>query len=152
MAVAGRTLEVLVHQHRQVLGNCVTEDRAEDADIEAPAISHTHHCLGSELISNSHTWSKGFVSVVDIAVGSEGAFAGDPDRTIGQIGKTALIFPVNRLGEVDLPPQAVVEGQLRSDPPCILTIEEETFLPLRCINAGTHVTVKAGYIAQQEGS
>src|SRR5207244_11951049 len=102
--------------------------------------------------STDAAWINCFVSVFDIALGSEGALAGEPDRTIGQIGKTALIFAISRLGEVDLPPQAVVEGQLRSDPPCILTIEEETFLPLRCINAGTHVTVKAGYIAQQEGS
>ena len=50
-------------------------------------------------------------------------------------------FGVDRLREVDLPTQPVVEGQLRREAPGVLSVEEPALLPLGRIVSGRQIGV-----------
>ena len=114
--VDGGGIDVLLQQHRQVLSNGVAEIRAEHADVVAAAITHADYGLGSELVGNAQPRSKSPERIINVAIGADISKACDTNGTgsvqVVDIGEAAVSFTVNGLGEVNLPAQAIVDGEL----------------------------------------
>ena len=130
----------------------MTEVGAEDADVEAAAIAEANDGLGIELVSDTDARRERLVGIVDIAVESDVAVAGDADDALVEVGETALALTVDVFGIVDFPAQAVVKGQLGADAPGVLTVEEPALLALSCVQAGADETLEFVYVAEQEGA
>ena len=143
--VTGR--KVLVNQHREVLSNRVAEEGTEHADVKAAPISHAHDRLGRDLVSNTQSGSERLVAGVNVAIQVIRAEAANANDAFFDVGETAVALSVNPLREVQLPAQSVVDRQLGSDAPSILTVEEPTFLALRRGQAAAYVTLKMRYLA-----
>ena len=142
----------LVDQHRQVLGHSVPEIRAEHAHVEAATVPHANYSLGSHLIGEPQARSNRLPGVVDVSVQSIGSVAGDADNAFYGIGKAAVSFGIDPLREVDLPAQAIVQRQLRSDTVRVLPVEKPSLLPFRGIQARADETLHIMHIAQQEAA
>src|SRR5262249_39773629 len=89
---------------------------------------------------------------LNVAVGSKSTLSRHPNGAVGEIGKPALVFSIHGLREINFPAQAVVERQLRSDAPSVLSVEKEPFLPLGGVSTGADVSAEAGDVAEQQGS
>src|SRR5205823_1132334 len=64
--VAART-HVLIHKYGQVLGDSMSEVRAEHTQVKAPTIPHTDHCLRGYLIGKTKPRRKERPVIVNIA-------------------------------------------------------------------------------------
>ena len=66
-----RVVDLLVVQHRRVLGHVVTEGGTERSQIVRPAIAGTNHCLLIHLISQAKPWRE-FVPIhlLDAVIGN----------------------------------------------------------------------------------
>src|ERR1035437_6811370 len=93
---------------------------------------------------------EGLVVVLDVAVRSDATVVSHANGTeatvIHDVRKAAVAFAVHRLGEVDLPAQSIVDGQLGGRPPGILPVEEPPLLPLGWRAASCGITGVAGKI------
>ncbi len=152
-------IHVLLQQHRQVLGYGVSEVRTEHADVIAASVTHSHYGLRSQLVSDADARSKCRVSVVNVAVQADIAEAGDADGAgsveIHNVGESAVSFGIHGLREVDFPAQTIVDGQLGSCAPGVLTVKEPALLALGCVVRGSDVRIvdvtrEGGDLAEQE--
>ena len=143
IGIESRCIHVLLQQHRQVLGYGVSEIRPEHADIVAPSISQPYDGLGCDLVRNAQARSKRFVVVIHVAVQADIAEAGHADGAgsieVLDVGESAVALGIDRLREVDLPAQSVVDGQLVGCPPGVLAVKEPALLALGCIVRGSNV-------------
>ena len=108
----------------------MSEVGAEHTHVVAAAISHAEHSFRRDLVGYTNAGREGRPVVIDVpaqVIRTEATHAND---AFLDIGKSTFALPVHRLGEVDLPTQAVVEGQLRSNSPGVLAVEERALLPL----------------------
>src|ERR1700758_4633852 len=104
---------VLFQEHGQVLRHGVPEVRAEHANVIASSVAKAHDGFRGGLISNTKAWGKGMQVVFDIAAQAVRADSSDADSTgskVYDVGESSVAFAIHRLGEVNLPAQAVVEG------------------------------------------
>src|SRR4029079_18722565 len=69
--IESRRVNVLLQQHRKVLGYGVSEVRTEHADVIAAPVSHSDDGLWCDLVRNTQARSKRFVVVVDVTVQSD---------------------------------------------------------------------------------
>src|SRR5258708_36121925 len=58
LVVESQRVQGLVSQYRQVLRDGVAEQRSEDTDVKAPAVSQANHRLGVNLVSDSDAGSE----------------------------------------------------------------------------------------------
>src|SRR5581483_448766 len=119
-------------------------------------VSHSENGLGAQLVCDTEPRCESVIGVVDVAVGTDAAIAGDPHGAsaikVDDIGETAAAFGVDCLGEINLPTQAVIDGQLGCSSKGILPIEERALLSL-CWSPGEGVidiTIEFCDISQQE--
>ena len=149
---------VLFEQHRQILRNRVPEVRTENADVITAAIAHANHSLRSGLVCNAQAWSEGAPIVIDAAaqaVRTDACNADSAGSKVYDVRESSVSFAVHGLGEVNLPAQTVIDGQLRSCAPGILSVKEEALLPLSCVvrtgdSGVVDVAGKRGHVAQEE--
>src|SRR5258708_19331900 len=69
---------------------------------------------------------------------------------MGNFGPTPVVVAVNGFGEIDLPAQTVVKGELGGETPSVLAVEEPALLPFGSVQAAADETVEAGHIAKKE--
>src|SRR5262249_3676467 len=80
----------------------------------------------------------------------DAVFAGDHDLSRGEILESAIILAVYILGEVDLPAQSEIDGELRRDLPCVLHVGEEALLPLGSFGRIADVAGKGLHLPDEE--
>jgi hypothetical protein len=118
-----------------------TEDGAEVADaVEDLAESAADHGVGSPLVCKAEASAE--IKQVDfgIAVSTDAANAGNADAACVEVGETSGSRGVDGLGKDDVPADAVVKGEPRSDAPAILRVEAAPLLP---VGRGGAVDVEA---------
>src|ERR1700722_11475360 len=91
-------------------------------------------------------------ALLHIQVRSPGSVAGDADIAGIQVKQTTPALPGDGFRKVHLPAQAVVRGQLARDSPLILSVEEESLLPLLRIRELRLRALIGGGVAQYKGS
>ena len=132
-------IERLVGQHRHVLGDVVSERHAEDADIVGSPVAGPDHGLRIQLVGESQARRQVGQVRFDVAIQADAVFAGDQDLARGQVLEASVVLAVHVLREVNLPAQAVIQGQLRGDAPGVLNVGEEPLLAFGGIGRVTHV-------------
>ena len=94
----------------------MAEIGTENTYVIASTITHAHNCFWRELVGDTKTRSESTEGVVNIAIRTDVAKAGNTDGTgsiqVVDVGEASVPFTVNGLGEVNLPAQAIVDGEL----------------------------------------
>src|SRR5581483_10038572 len=88
--------------------------------------------------------------IADISICSDAANACNTNHPLLNVGEPTLLGTVYILGEINLPAQTVVDGQLRGCAPTIFTVVEHAMLALSRVGARAHVTIHASCVSQQE--
>src|SRR6202521_5609286 len=155
LQIESSSLNILFRPYRGILSARNAEEVPRIASIKAPPVSRPNNCGGVEQI-------------------------GDPQsgREVGQISRYAacrvcgrrsfeirfcrvMVVEVryqksacsgHRLREVDLPPQAIVQGEARVDPPGILSVKAKSLLVFASINCcrAAHDSVKRSHVSQEK--
>src|SRR5215471_3075390 len=102
----------------------MAKDGTKDADIETSAIAHSYNCLGTELVSDSETWSKSCEAVVHSHIHRNTADSGNMQIPVVKVEESAIARFVHGFREVDLPAQPIVQSQLGREPESILPVKE----------------------------
>ena len=76
--------------------------------------------------------------------------AGHVQIAVFDVQQCAVARAIGRLGEVEIPAKAEVQGQLLGDAPGVLRIEEGALLEFLGVGGRGDVAVEAGYVAEQE--
>ena len=142
--------QVLVDEHRKILGHHMSENRTEHSDIEAPAITRPNDRLVIQLVGNSQARRQRLPGLGNIHRGVKRPITGNPDFAGVQIGETALSLAIDSFREVKLPAQTVIHGQLGSDAPAVLYVSEHPLLTFLGIGRNRHIPGHIGDIPEQE--
>jgi len=146
----GIGIQVLYCQHRQVLGNGVTEDGAEDANIIAPSVAHSYHGRGSQLVRDTQPRSKVLPVLVDVEVAVDTPHPADPEQTGIQVEQTAVAICVYVLGVDDVPAQPKGDSQLGGRAPGVLSVEIKPLLAFGSIGRSADIALEGSNVAEQE--
>ena len=120
----------------------MTEGYAEDSHIVGSAIAGSDHGLGDHLVGNAEARREVRQGGLHVAVQADPVFARDHDFSGRQALEASVVLRVHVLREVDLPAQAVIDGQFRSDAPGVLNVGEEPVLALGGIGRVADVTAE----------
>src|ERR1700722_856796 len=128
----------------------MAENGAEHSHIKRSAITQADHCLGIDLVSKTSAGREIFEVGDNRATERDAIFPCNVDLTVIKVEPPALIFSGHGLRPVDLPPQTIINSQLGSDVPGVLSVEEKPPLPFPGGLILGDVAVELGSLPHQE--
>src|ERR1700722_11177671 len=131
----------------------MAEVGTKHAHVEASSVTHPDHGPWANLVSGPQPRRKVGPLIVDVSVKPNIAVACHAVVAIaeGDVGETTLAFAVYVFGEVNLPTQAIVEGEFRGGAPSVLGIIEHAMLTFCRVHAGADVAAQLSYVAEHKG-
>ena len=147
--IAGR-IELLRHQHRQVLCGRVPEDGTKHSNVKAATVAHAHHRLGRDFVCNAQARRKVGEIILHVSLKVHVAKARHIDQTGTEVHPSPRTLSGHRLGKINIPSQSIVEYQFACDPKGVLAIEEPSLLPLSGIVNATCKAAELAYVAEEE--
>ncbi len=130
----------------------MAERGTERSQAIRPSIAGANDSFRRDLISNAYARREvvpvhGLVAVIAVQ-----SIAEHIQETGIEVILSAVLRPIDGLGEDQFPTQTVGDGELMRWPPFVLTVKEIPLLALLRVDAGTDVPGEAGHIAEQEGA
>src|SRR5438477_8008591 len=130
----------------------MAKNRPEDTNVIAPAITCPNHRPWSQLVGNPKARSEVVVVVVDVEIPADASHPTYSQVTGAQVEERTIAVAVHIFRIEDVPAQPVVDGQLGSNPPRVLTVEVIAPLALGCGCDRAGVAFKGSDITEQECS
>src|SRR6267378_1939401 len=104
------------------------KDRAKNPNVEAAAVPHPDHRLWCGFIGNAQARSEIREIILHVSLEVNIAKASHIDQTGAEVQPSTSTLSGNRLREINLPSQSIVEYQFASDAKGVLAIEEPSLL------------------------
>ena len=144
-----RPVDVLTGQNGEILSDGVAKQRAEHPEIVAAPEACTKDRLLRQLVRRTQPRCP-VEPVLRVAGQVDVADAADEAAARREIDPRAVPGFVDRLRVDDVEPQAIVERQLRVEPPGVLRVVEVAPLPLARVRAGADVAGELRHVSQHE--